>query len=64
MRATIGLAQALGIEVVAEGVETAAQRDFLRAAGCQFAQGYYFGRPVAAAVAAETILRQRQLGAV
>jgi EAL domain-containing protein (putative c-di-GMP-specific phosphodiesterase class I) len=64
VRATIGLAQELGIEVLAEGVETAAQRDFLRAAGCGFAQGYYFGRPMTAAMAAETFRRQRQLAAV
>lgn len=49
VRATIGLAHELAIEVVAEGVETASQRDFLIAAGCKVAQGYYFGRPVPAA---------------
>jgi diguanylate cyclase (GGDEF)-like protein/PAS domain S-box-containing protein len=52
VRATIGLAHALGIEVLAEGVETAAQRDFLIAAGCKFAQGFYFGRPMQVAAAA------------
>ena len=43
--AILGLAQALGIEVVAEGVETAGQSDFLRAAGCDVLQGYLIGRP-------------------
>ena len=31
--------------VIAEGVETLAQRDFLYSEGCGFFQGYYFGRP-------------------
>ena len=43
----IGMAHNLGIEVIAEGVETYAQRDFLAKAGCRLYQGYLFGRPVA-----------------
>ncbi len=46
VRATIGLAHELGIEVVAEGVQTAEQRQFLISAGCKLAQGYYLGEPV------------------
>jgi EAL domain-containing protein (putative c-di-GMP-specific phosphodiesterase class I) len=42
----IGMANNLGIEVIAEGVETGAQRDFLWEAGCRLYQGYLFGRPV------------------
>jgi len=41
--ALIGLGLALKIEVVAEGVETSAQRDFLHALGCAVGQGYLFG---------------------
>ena len=48
VRATIGLAHELGIEVVAEGVSTAEQREFLIAAGCKYAQGYYLGKPMPA----------------
>jgi len=42
----IGMAANLGIEVIAEGVETDAQHDFLSGAGCWLYQGYLFGRPV------------------
>ena len=40
------LAHQLGLDVVAEGVETAEQLDQLRSLGCEYAQGYYFSRPV------------------
>ena len=38
--------------IVAEGVETAEQADYLLARGCAYAQGYRFGRPMDAAAAA------------
>ncbi len=44
----IGLAHALDLEVIAEGVETREQLDFLRERGCDQAQGYYFSPPVTA----------------
>jgi diguanylate cyclase (GGDEF)-like protein/PAS domain S-box-containing protein len=46
--ATIALAHTLGRKVVAEGVETRAQLDFLKQHGCDVIQGYYFSRPIPA----------------
>ncbi len=43
--AIVRLAHNLRLQVVAEGVETTAQSEFFRAAGCDFAQGFYYGRP-------------------
>ena len=42
----IHLAHSLGMEVIAEGVEKILQVEFLKAANCQKAQGFYFSRPV------------------
>jgi EAL domain-containing protein (putative c-di-GMP-specific phosphodiesterase class I) len=44
--AVIAMAHRLHVTVVAEGVETTAQQRFLVAQGCDFAQGYLFGRPM------------------
>ena len=51
----IGLARGLRLEVVAEGVETESQKEWLREAGCELYQGYLLGRPgpVTAETAAE-----------
>jgi len=57
VRAAIRLANELGIEVIAEGVETEAQMRFLMAAGCRQAQGFYFSRPVPVAQMTELLRR-------
>jgi diguanylate cyclase (GGDEF)-like protein len=45
VEALTGLARGLGVDIVAEGVETTQQRDVLAGFGCAHAQGYLFGRP-------------------
>lgn len=40
------MAQHLEIETLAEGVETEEQRDFLKSAGCELVQGFFYARPV------------------
>lgn len=52
----ISLAQNLELTVVAEGIETAAERDRLQAMGCHYGQGYFFAKPLTAA-AAEVFLQ-------
>lgn len=48
VRAIIDIAHDLGLEVVAEGIETAAQLDFLRRAGCDYGQGFLIAHPMPA----------------
>jgi EAL domain-containing protein (putative c-di-GMP-specific phosphodiesterase class I) len=57
VRVAIQLARELGIEIIAEGVETEAQLNFLTSAGCQLGQGYYFSHPVPATLAAKLLRR-------
>lgn len=55
--AIIAMAHKLRLEVIAEGVETAEQSAWLDAAGCDYAQGYYFSAPVPAADFAQLLQR-------
>ncbi len=52
----INLGTNLGMEVVAEGVETQEQVNLLRSLGCAYAQGYFFSKPLAATEIARTLL--------
>ncbi len=56
--AIITLGHTLGLRVIAEGVETAAQAGLLRALGCDQAQGYHFARPLPAAAVAELLTHE------
>jgi len=58
VEAVITLSNSLGIQVVAEGVETAEQVAVLSAYGCKLAQGYFFSPPVSAEAFTELVLRQ------
>lgn len=46
VQAIIAMAHGLRLEVIAEGVETAAQWEYLKSLDCDFVQGYYFGKPM------------------
>ena len=53
----VGMAHAIGLRVVAEGVETQAQRDCLAGCGCDLLQGYHVGRPMEMAALVELLRR-------
>jgi diguanylate cyclase (GGDEF)-like protein len=59
IRAIIGLGRALGLKLVAEGVENGMQQRELCAYGCDFIQGYYFHRPLTENVFVDTLERER-----
>ena len=46
IRTIIVLAHSMGIEVIAEGVETEEQSTLLKSLNCDYVQGYYFGKPM------------------
>lgn len=56
-QAIIGLGRTLNMTVIAEGVETLEQAEFLRRHGCEEAQGFYFSRPVVAEAFLETAMQ-------
>ena len=62
VRSTIELGRSLGLTVVAEGVETAANWEQLKALGCELAQGFYLSRPVPADEIAPFLRRHGALG--
>jgi EAL domain-containing protein (putative c-di-GMP-specific phosphodiesterase class I) len=55
------LGQKLGMEVIAEGVETATQVAMLRQEGCDYGQGYFFAKPLPAQSAQELIQQYQPL---
>jgi EAL domain-containing protein (putative c-di-GMP-specific phosphodiesterase class I) len=59
VKTVLAIAQNLGVDVVAEGVETAEQLELLRILGCGRGQGYYFYQPLEARLAREAIYRGR-----
>ena len=62
IKAIIAMANELGISVVAEGVETEGQHDFLKQHGCQIFQGYLFGKPVQMAEFVENLKFDSAIG--
>ncbi|NJM96483.1 MAG: EAL domain-containing protein [Phormidesmis sp. RL_2_1] len=60
VRTIIDLANSLGMDIVAEGVETEAQLEGLRALGCQNVQGFYFAKPMTPDIALEFIKKSNQ----
>ncbi len=55
----LSLGRSLGMEMVAEGVETAEQVSLLRSLGCEYAQGYFFSKPTDQEGMAEVLLKSR-----
>ena len=63
VRSTIQLAHELGLSVVAEGVETAECLEFLRSNGCDYAQGYFIGKPMTSEDLARSVKEPTKIAA-
>src|SRR5690606_5130929 len=61
VRSMVAVAQQLNIQVVAEGVKTEAQADFLKSIGVDSAQGYLYGRPMPAKEFEEWLVNRKKL---
>ncbi|NHZ64799.1 EAL domain-containing protein [Massilia sp. CCM 8694] len=61
VQAIVGMAHSLKLEVIAEGVETAAQLAFLKRHRCDQVQGYFFSRPLALPALESLLLKDRQM---
>ncbi len=60
VRAVTGLGHALGLRIVAEGIETSDEARIVRAIGCDLGQGFLFSRPVPAGEALDIVLARRR----
>jgi sensor c-di-GMP phosphodiesterase-like protein len=52
------MGRSMGLQVLAEGIETEEQQRFLRQSGCQYGQGRLFGEPITSAEFLDMLLRQ------
>jgi EAL domain-containing protein (putative c-di-GMP-specific phosphodiesterase class I) len=58
----IVMAHKLGLEVIAEGIETTEQKEMLRAAGCDFGQGFLFSKAVPPALFEKMLMQEMRSG--
>jgi EAL domain-containing protein (putative c-di-GMP-specific phosphodiesterase class I) len=61
--AIMAIARAMGVKLIAEGIETEQQLDYLRDAGCAEGQGYYFSRPLGEAELDAMLREERVMAA-
>jgi EAL domain-containing protein (putative c-di-GMP-specific phosphodiesterase class I) len=61
VRTILNLSRSLAMDVVAEGVESSAQREVLQALGCEFVQGYLLSPPLDAEAAQRLLATNREM---
>ena len=61
LQGIVGLGKALGLHLVAEGIERVSQRTLVHSLGCDGAQGFFFGRPEAATIVTQSLAARVQL---